>query len=112
MVHVNQDLPDEGPFHFSRSGYICYFALRRAVPKLHEREKHKNEWISDETWRLVDERVSIRRGTRVRARIQRLVQAIRASLKGERKRRVEAAETGVEELIGGYPLINSGWTHN
>ena len=55
-------------------------ALRRAVPKPHEREKHKNEWISDETWRPVDERVSVRRGTRVRARIQRLVRAIRSSL--------------------------------
>ena len=37
-------------------------ALRRAVPKPHEREKHKNAWISEETSRLVDERVSARRG--------------------------------------------------
>ena len=41
-------------------------ALRRAVPEPHERDKHKNTWISEETWRLVDERVSARRGTRVR----------------------------------------------
>ena len=30
-------------------------ALRRSVPKPHERGKHKNVWISEETWRLVDE---------------------------------------------------------
>ena len=36
--------------------------LRRAVPKPHEREKHRNAWISDETWRLANERVSARRG--------------------------------------------------
>ena len=63
-------------------------ALRRAVTKPHERDKHKNTWISEETWRLADERVSVRRGTRVRARIRRLGQAIQASLKGDRKRRV------------------------
>ena len=52
-------------------------ALRRAVPKPHEQEKHNNAWISEETWRLVDERVSARRGTRVRERIWRLGRALR-----------------------------------
>ena len=46
--------------------------LRRAMPKPHEREKHRNAWISNETWRLVDERVSARRGLRVQARLGRL----------------------------------------
>ena len=78
-------------------------ALRRAVPKPHERNKHKNAWISEETWRLVNERVSARRGTRVRERIWRLGQAIRASLKRDRKRRVEAVGTDVEALLGGDP---------
>ena len=68
-----------------------------------EREKHKNAWISEETWRLVDERVSARKGTRVRERIRRLGRAIRESLKGDRKRRVEAAGTDVEALLGGDP---------
>ena len=49
-----------------------FVALWRAVPKPHEQDKHTNAWISDETWRLVDERVSARRGTRVRERIRRL----------------------------------------
>ena len=46
--------------------------LRRAVPKPHEQEKHRNAWISDETWRIADERVYAKRGTRVRARLRRL----------------------------------------
>ena len=33
-------------------------ALRKAVPKPHARDRHKNAWISEETWRLVDKRVS------------------------------------------------------
>ena len=64
-------------------------ALRRAVPKPHERVKHKNAWISEETWRLVDERVSARRGAGVRVRIRRLGRAIQASLQGDSKRRIE-----------------------
>ena len=33
-----------------------FAALRRAVPKPHARDRHKNAWISEETWRLVNER--------------------------------------------------------
>ena len=39
--------------------------LCRAVPKPHKHEKNRNAWISEERWRLADERVSVRRGTRV-----------------------------------------------
>ena len=74
--------------------------LQRAVPKPQARECRKNEWISEETWRLVDGRVSKRRGTGVQARIRRLGHAIRASLKGYRKRRVEIAGEEVETLLG------------
>ena len=73
------------------------------MPKLHGQERHENAWISKETWRLADERVSARRGTRVRERIQRLGRSIRTSLKEDRKRRVEAAGTDVEALLGGDP---------
>ena len=30
--------------------------LRRAVLKPQPREQHRNAWISEETWRLIDER--------------------------------------------------------
>ena len=77
--------------------------LRQAVPKPHDREKHRNVWISEETWRLADERVSARRGTRVWARLRRLGQSVRASLKGDRRRRMEEAGKDVEALLGEDP---------
>ena len=84
--------------------------LRQAVPKLHDWEKHRNVWISEETRRLADERVSAKRGTRVRARLRRLGRAFRASLKGYRKRRVEDAGKDVEALLGGYPPnVKEAW---
>ena len=70
------------------------------MPKPHRRDRHKNEWISEETWRLVDKIVSARRGTRLHSRIQRLGRAIRASLQGDRKRKVETAGQEVETLLG------------
>ena len=80
-----------------------FAALRRAVPKPHARDRHKNAWISEETWRLVNERVSTRRGTVVRMRIWRLGRAVRASLQGDRKRRFETAGQDLETLLGGDP---------
>ena len=80
-----------------------FAALLRAVPKLHAMERRKNEWISEETWRLVNKRVSARRGTRVKARFWRLIREIAAILKGDRKRRVEIAGEDVETLLGADP---------
>ena len=80
-----------------------FAALQRAVAKPHARERRTNEWISEETWRLFDERVSARRGTRVQAKILRLSRAIAASLKGDRKRRVEISGEEVETLLGADP---------
>ena len=73
------------------------------MPKPHVRERHKNEWILEETWRLVDKRVSAQRGVVVHARIWRLGRAIRSSLKGDRKRRLEIAGEEVETLLGEDP---------
>ena len=69
------------------------------MPKPHARDRHKNAWILEETWRLIDERVSARREAGVHTRIQRLGRAIRSSLQGDRKRRVEAAGQEVETLL-------------
>ena len=77
--------------------------LRRAVPKPHMREQHRNAWISNKTWKLVDERMSARRGPRVLARLRRLGRDIKASLKGDRRQRVEEAGKAVEALLGEDP---------
>ena len=76
-----------------------FAALRRAVPKTYWRDRHKNEWILEETWRLVEERVSSQRGTGVHAKIWRLGRTIRASLQGDRKRRVKTTGQEVETLL-------------
>ena len=56
-----------------------FAALRRAVPRAKRREARRNAWISAETWRLIDERVSARRdpryGTLYRRRMGKAVQA-------------------------------------
>ena len=80
-----------------------FMALQRAVPKPHARERRKNGWISEDTWRLVDERVSARRKTRDQTRIQRLIRAIAARLNGDRRQRVETAGEEVEALLGAEP---------
>ena len=41
-----------------------FAARRRAVLKPHARERRKNGWILEDTWRLVDKRISARRKTR------------------------------------------------
>ena len=95
-------LPLQPPTEPTREDVI-FVALRRAVPKPHAWERRTNEWISEETWRLVDERVSARRGTRVKARIRRLIREITESLKRDRKMRVEIAGGEVETLLGADP---------
>ena len=77
--------------------------IRRAVPKPQEREKHRNARISYKTLRLADERVYARRGAMVQARLRRLGRAIRAILKGYRRRRVEDTGKDVEALLGEDP---------
>ena len=64
-------------------------ALRRAVPQPHSREQHRNAWISDGTWKLMDEQVLVRREPRAQTKMRRLGRAIQAILKGDRRRRVE-----------------------
>ena len=77
-----------------------FAALRRAVPNPHVRERRKNGCILEDTWILVNNRVSARRNKRDQTTIQRLSQAIAAILKGDRRRRVETAGEEVEALLG------------
>ena len=73
--------------------------LRRAVLKPHPREQQRNAWISKETWRLIDERVTERRKPRAQLGMRRLGRAIQTSLKGDRKRRVEEVGTAIEGML-------------
>ena len=69
------------------------------MPKPQPREQHWNAWISEETWKLVDERVTMRRKPRARTEMRKLGRAIQAILKGDRRRRVEEAGSAVEALL-------------
>ena len=74
------------------------------MPKPQAREMRKNRWILEDTWRLVDERVYARQNpAKYQTRIRSLSRAIAASLKGDRRRRVEAAGAEVETLLGSDP---------
>ena len=67
------------------------------------REQHRNAWISEETWKLVDERVTVRRKPQAKTAMRRFGRAIQVSLKGDQRRRVEEAGTAVEALLGEDP---------
>ena len=84
-----------------------FAALRRSVPKPRAREARKNVWILATTWRLFNERVSARRDlAKDQALIQRLVCAIKASLREDRKGRAEEAGEEVETLLGSDPPLH------
>ena len=106
-------LPLRPPAEPTREDGI-FATLRRSVPKPHARDRRMNEWISEDTWRLVDKRVSARRGTRVQARIRRLSREIAESLEEDRKRRLETAGKDVETLLGAESAKPEGVpeTHN
>ena len=90
-----------------------FAALQRAVPKAQPREARRNAWISEETWRLVNERVSTRRDPRYGQAFKRkLGKAVKKSLAEDRKRRAEEAGAEVEALMkADPPLIQEAWYH-
>ena len=53
-------LPLRSPKRLTRED-TTFAELRRAVPKPPERERRRVSWISEETWRVIDVRISLRR---------------------------------------------------
>ena len=78
-----------------------FAALRRSMSKPKSREARNNVWILADMWRLVNDRVSERRGpARDQALIRCLGHAIKTSLKGYRRRRTEEAGKDIDWLLG------------
>ena len=78
--------------------------LRRAVSKLDKRAVRHNSWISEDTWRLVNERVSMRREPgQDQRRPRQLGRDIRATLKEDMQRRAKALGYNMERLMTGTP---------
>ena len=75
------------------------------------RDAQKNAWISETTWRIVDERVSARRDpAQYQALIWGLCRAIAARLNGDQRQRAEEAGDEVERLLGSdTPLHCEAW---
>ena len=79
-------------------------SLQRYVRKPKARDAQNNVWILEITWRLVNERVSVRWDpARYEPFIQCLGRAIPESLKGDRKRKAEEAGEEVEKFLESNP---------
>jgi hypothetical protein len=79
-----------------------YHELKAAIPKPTRQERKRRDWISEATWLLVDQRSALRRSPGYnQAEHRRLNRRVNASLKQDRKRRVEAAGHAIESLLGG-----------
>ena len=88
-----------------------FAALRRAVPNPTLWEARQNAWISAETWRLIDERVSTHQDPRYgQSDRQRLGKEIKGSLAQDRRRRTEEEGVEVEALMKvDPPFIQEAW---
>ena len=88
-----------------------FAALRRAVPRAQPREARRNAWISESTWRLINEIVSARRDPRYGQVYRRLLgKAVQKSLATDRRRRADKAGAEVEALVKAHPpLIQKAW---
>ena len=91
--------------------YGIFAALGRAVPKPQTWYTRKNAWISEATWRLVDERVYARQDpAKDQSLIRRLGRAVAEILKSYRQHRAEKAGEEVEALLGlDPPLHREAW---
>ena len=69
-------------------------------------------WILEATWRLVDERVSVRQDpAKDQSFIQRLGRTITESLKVDRRRQAEESGAEMEKLLGLFPALRQEACH-
>ena len=79
--------------------------LQRAIPRPPWRERHRQSWISPETWSLIDTRIEAHR--RKNQRISwSLSRTIKAWIQEDRRRRAAEEGSAVESLLAyDLPLI-------
>ena len=92
--------------------------LKDAAEPPEHRKRKDRMWVSEATWKLVDERAELRRDpSHDRAYARRLTRRIRQSFKDDRKRRVEAAGAAIEakleanDLQGGWNIFKAWYRH-
>ena len=83
--------------------------LWRAIPRPPRRKRHRQAWISPETWNLIDTRIETRQ-RRYQRSSRALGHAIKAALQGYRYRRAAEAGLAVESFLAyNPPLICKAW---
>ena len=97
-------VPITGADRFYQASMALLFHLQRAVPRAKPREARRYAWISAETWRLIDERVSVRRDPRYRTVYTRWMgKAEQTVLAADRRRRADIVGAEVEALVNLEP---------
>jgi hypothetical protein len=94
-----------------KSAESLFEYLQLSVEKQETETRRVASWISAETWGLVDTRTALRREVNPdRAAIRCLNRAVEASLKADRKRRIEVAGDKVESiLMVDPPDLQAAW---
>ena len=84
--------------------------LKDACPTPAPRGRKRVQWISANTWALVDQRSALRRTPNfTQARLRALNRRVKASLKEDRRRRVEEAGQAIEAALGHHDA-KGAWT--
>ena len=79
-------------------------SLRRRIPKPKSQEEKNNPWILEDTWRLVDTRVSmLQYPARNQGLLQRQSRQIAEILKADWRQRLQTARGNCEELLTSNP---------
>ena len=88
-----------------------FAVLQRAVPKVQPREARRNAWISESTWRLINERVSAFRDPQYgQAFKRRLGKEVQKSLATDRRQQADELGAELEALVkAAPPLIQEAW---
>ena len=88
-----------------------FASLRKAIAKPKGQEARKSEWVSEDTWRIVNNRVyELRDQSRNKTLLRRLGHTINASLKGDRNLRTEKVVEVIDRLLGEeLPTHKEAW---
>ena len=96
----------------SKLDSVCHDVEQAALPPLSTPEIRSKSWISEASWRLVDQKNALRRlpGSTNLTEYRRLIRSLKASLKGDRKQRAATAGALAEaELNQDPPRIKQAW---
>jgi len=91
LKHTNGgslNFQSDSPKDLRESWKLCLRSFVWALPPPLERERPQNQWISDSTWVLINQRAALRRAGKLNQCGARVIgRRIKAALKGDRKQR-------------------------